>query len=225
MRPTLCHEAMAEGYPEWEAASDRTGLWPNAVVSPCPYGWADRYAIWLQGGSIRLMDRVPWDDKCPSELAWRSSGRVPNPDDAALQIAFAGWDWVFSHRALYQATVAAKAWQVGTIYGMPTWASWLNGFSGTKSGDSFYPCASPFSGLWAVANGVAVIGLHPLIVGPVIRMYQGASEWAPGLVGDHDGRFRGEQLPVGIRWGSGVEPVVVEGGWFRLTSRYENRRL
>lgn len=225
MRPTLCHEAMTEGYPEWEAVSDRSGLWPNAVVLPCPYRWVDRYAIWRNGGSVRLMDRVPFDDKCPPEPTRRSSDQMPNPDDPALQITFAGWEWVFSHRALYQACVASKAWQVGTIYGVPIWADWLNGFPGTKALDSFYPCPSPFPGLWAVSNGEAVIGLHPLIAGPVIRMYQGASEWAPGLVGKQDGRFRGEQLPMGIRRGTGVEPVVAEGGWFRLASRYENRRL
>lgn len=225
MRPTLCHEAIDEGYSEWETARDRLGLWPKAVVLPCPYRWADRYAIWFHGGTIRLMDRVPWEDRGLRAAAYKRSGEVPHPDDPALQIAFAGWEWVFSHRALYQAAVAAKAWHVGTIHGMPRWAEWLNGFPGTKELDAFYPCPSPFLGLWAVSNGEVTIGLHPLIVGPVIRIHQGTSEWAPGLIGDSNGRFRGEQLPMGIRRGSVVEPVMAEGGWFWLGIRYENRRL
>lgn len=223
MRPTLCHEASARGYPEWEAAQNR--LPRGSAGNRCPAGWADRYVIWGHSGTIRLVGTVPYDDGCPMGIREMTAVPLPDPGDPALDVAFAGWDWVFSHRGVYQAALAWKAWNIRWVHGMPTWASWLNGLPGGEGSQVFYPCASPWAEVWAVTDGRATIGLHPLIVGPVVRSLDERSEWAPGLIGERDGRYRGEQVPIGIRRGSVVEPVVVDGGWFTLGTRYENRRL
>lgn len=132
---------------------------------------------------------------------------------------------MFSHRGLYQAALVWKAWDVGTVHGMPLWASWLNGLPGALGIQEFYPCPSPWDGFWAASNGRAIMGFYPQVAGPVVRWIEGKTEWAPGLVGGLDGRYRGEQLPMGVRRGLVVEPVVADGGWFWLGIRYVNRRL
>ncbi len=229
MRPTLCHEAVTGGYPQWDAARYRGGLWPDAIARDtgirCPLRWADRYAIWNHGGSIRLRDQDSYEDRDLVEPQGIEKGKLPDPGDPALQISFAGWDWVFSHRGVFQAALAWKTWNMRWVNGMPNWASWLNGLPGAQGTQVFYPCASPWDGLWAISDGSAIVGLHPQILGPVVRCIDGAAEWALGLVGEQGGRYRGEQLPMGIRRGAFFEPVLAPEGWFFVGMRYENRRL
>ena len=219
MRPALCERPQnfsAERF--WEA------MVHAGIVMDCPFAWSDRYLLWLAGGAFRIDRR-----SLPVQSEVTPKGLrlpCPSPDSVAVMGEVFGELWAYSHRAVFQAATVWKTWNVGQVWGLPLWATWLNGIPNWSGADVYYPCPSPFEGYWAATNGETRLLWHPQLLGPCWKIGKsGVYESAPGLVWEGGERCRGEQVPSGILRSGMLEPVVHSQGWFPLGLTYENRRL
>lgn len=221
MRPILCEGERPQnrGTERFWIATANAGFFVDS-----PMAWSDRYALWSAGGAFRIDRRsLPVHLECsPDGLRMP----CPQPSSAAVMAEAFGELWAYSHRAVFQAATAWKTWNVSQVWGLPLWATWFNGIPEWSGTDVYYPCPSPFEGLWAATNGEARLLWHPQLLGPCWKIAgSGVYESAPGLAWEGMERCRGEQVPSGILRSGVIEPVVHTGGWFSLGLTHENRRL
>ncbi len=204
------------------------GLADRQGVLDTPADWNDRVLAWSVGLVLAVGRRDRRRGMTSPRVESGDGRSTPvkpavrvRPDDVALLVFNRdGRTWAYSHRAVWSAGQAVRAFGIGAIWDHDPGRTWWNGWPWQDHPMAWMACPSSIPGLVACQANGRIIYWQPTILGPVLlRESDGRLRWAPELEGTLDDRgrvaLRGEAVPVG-RWiGTEVVPVRGEGGWWR----------
>ncbi len=204
------------------------GLADRQGVLETPADWKDRVLAWSAGlvlavgrrGRLRRMTASPPGAVGEARAASIKPVVQIRPDDLALLVFnHQGGVWAYSHRAVWSAGQAVRAFGIGAVWSLDPCLTWWNGWPWQDDPMAWIAGPSSIAGLVACQAKDRIVYWHPRILGPVLlRQADGRLCWAPELKGmlAETGvvSVRGEAVPIGRWTGSEVLAVRGEGGWW-----------